>query len=137
MKDCTTYHPHLHPYPHLHAHLYLHLHPHPHPSLHPDFGKPPNGQGIVALMALKILDKLNIDDLEPNSPQYLHRLVEALRIAFADAKQYDAIAHLVFVFMMNDLAPSPFSSIIDLSVIHAKMSSNGLAMLMPRRREVS
>ncbi|KAK2788761.1 hypothetical protein FQN52_006517 [Onygenales sp. PD_12] len=53
---------------------------------------PPNGQGIVALMALGILDELSrtgkIPHFTPeqhNSTPYLHALIESLRIAFADA----------------------------------------------------
>jgi len=53
---------------------------------------PPNGQGIVALMALGIIDELQkskkippLNELEHNSPEYLHVIIEALRLAFADA----------------------------------------------------
>ncbi|CAG8983727.1 hypothetical protein HYALB_00006296 [Hymenoscyphus albidus] len=53
---------------------------------------PPNGQGIVALMALGIIESLEESGKIPkfkkeehNSTQYLHALIESLRIAFADA----------------------------------------------------
>lgn len=53
---------------------------------------PPNGQGIVALMALGILKELartgKIAQFTPeqhNSVEYLHTVIESLRIAFADA----------------------------------------------------
>ncbi|GES61011.1 gamma-glutamyltranspeptidase [Aspergillus terreus] len=53
---------------------------------------PPNGQGIVALMALGILEELErtgkIPKFSPdqhNSAEYLHAVIESLRIAFADA----------------------------------------------------
>lgn len=53
---------------------------------------PPNGQGIVALMALGILQELEAAGKIPtftaadfNTAPYLHAIVEALRIAFADA----------------------------------------------------
>ncbi|EPS39402.1 hypothetical protein H072_6812 [Dactylellina haptotyla CBS 200.50] len=53
---------------------------------------PPNGQGIVALMALGIIEALEkskvippIEQMVHNSSQYLHCIIEALRIAFADA----------------------------------------------------
>ncbi|KAH8701890.1 gamma-glutamyltranspeptidase [Talaromyces proteolyticus] len=53
---------------------------------------PPNGQGIVALMALGILEELERSGQIPhftpeqhNSAEYLHAVIESLRIAFADA----------------------------------------------------
>lgn len=52
----------------------------------------PNGQGIVALMALGILEELEktgkirkFAEEEHNSTEYIHALIEALRISFADA----------------------------------------------------
>jgi len=57
---------------------------------------PPNGQGIAALIALGVLKELqkqNIVDfskLEHNSAAYLHTVIEALRIAFADVRHYVA-----------------------------------------------
>ncbi len=44
---------------------------------------PPNGQGIVALMALNILKEFDFAD--PESPLTRHRQIEALKIAFQDA----------------------------------------------------
>ncbi|KAH6840866.1 nucleophile aminohydrolase [Chaetomium sp. MPI-CAGE-AT-0009] len=53
---------------------------------------PPNGQGIVALMALGILQELEATGKIPtftpadhNTTPYLHAIIESLRIAFADA----------------------------------------------------
>ncbi|KAL4865843.1 hypothetical protein BDV12DRAFT_199710 [Aspergillus spectabilis] len=53
---------------------------------------PPNGQGIVALIALGILQELEKQGKIPsftedqhNSAEYLHAVIESLRIAFADA----------------------------------------------------
>ncbi|GLA45536.1 hypothetical protein AnigIFM63604_005348 [Aspergillus niger] len=53
---------------------------------------PPNGQGIVALIALGILEELqhtgNLPKFQSqhhNSTEYLHAIIESLRIAFADA----------------------------------------------------
>ena len=47
---------------------------------------PPNGQGITTLMALNILEGFEIADYDPRSPEVLHIIIEALRLAFADAR---------------------------------------------------
>jgi gamma-glutamyltranspeptidase/glutathione hydrolase len=46
---------------------------------------PPNGQGIVVLNALNILEEFDLIGMEHNSAEYAHHLVEALKLAFADA----------------------------------------------------
>ncbi|KAK4452599.1 gamma-glutamyltranspeptidase [Podospora aff. communis PSN243] len=61
---------------------------------------PPNGQGIVAQMALGILQILEKQGKIPkfgpsdhNSAEYIHALVEALRIAFADGTWFITDPH--------------------------------------------
>lgn len=56
---------------------------------------PPNGQGIVALMALGIIQELEEAGKIPtfsaedfNTAPYLHAIIEALRISFADASWF-------------------------------------------------
>lgn len=48
----------------------------------------PNSQGIVLLMALNILEGMDVRALGYNSPGYVHALTEALKLAFADRDQY-------------------------------------------------
>ncbi len=47
---------------------------------------PPNGQGLIALMALKMLDGLPYESQE----EQIHQQIEALKLGFADAFQYFA-----------------------------------------------
>lgn len=47
---------------------------------------PPNGQGIVALMALNILKEFTFK--EKDNPETYHRQMEAIKMAFADAFRY-------------------------------------------------
>jgi gamma-glutamyltranspeptidase / glutathione hydrolase len=49
---------------------------------------PPNTQGFVTLEMLNILEGFDIKSLGHNSADYLHLLVEAKRIAFADRAAY-------------------------------------------------
>lgn len=49
---------------------------------------PPNGQGMVALAALGMLAHTDHADHAPLSTPRLHRQIEALRLAFADARRY-------------------------------------------------
>ncbi len=54
------------------------------------FEMPPNTQGIVALEMLNILEGFDLKALGHNSAEYLHLVVEAKRIAFADRNAYVA-----------------------------------------------
>ncbi len=51
---------------------------------------PPNGQGLAALLALNILEGFDFPDLPPLSAQSLHLQIEAMRLAFADARAFIA-----------------------------------------------
>lgn len=49
---------------------------------------PPNCQGVVALEMLNILEGYDIGNFGPNSPEYLHLLIEAKKAAFSDRDQF-------------------------------------------------
>lgn len=60
---------------------------------------PPNGQGLAALLALGILRHTDLADAAPDGLHATHLQIEAMKLAFADARRYVADAdHL-------DLAP--------------------------------
>lgn len=67
---------------------------------------PPNGQGLVALLALNILEGYDLPSLEHNSPEYLHLLIEALKLAFADARRYVADPDFIDIPVKGLLAKS-------------------------------
>jgi len=45
---------------------------------------PPAGQGVAALQMLELLEPYDLAAMGHNSPEYLHHLIEAKKIAFAD-----------------------------------------------------
>jgi gamma-glutamyltranspeptidase/glutathione hydrolase len=51
---------------------------------------PPAGQGVAALQMLKMLEGFDLKGMGHNSPQYLHTLIEAKKLAYADLAEYVA-----------------------------------------------
>ena len=58
---------------------------------------PPNGQGIAALEALNIAEGFDIGAMGAQSADAYHHLIEAMRLAFADAYRYVADPRMVDV----------------------------------------
>jgi gamma-glutamyltranspeptidase/glutathione hydrolase len=54
------------------------------------FQSSPNSQGIVLLMSLNILEEIDLRAMGHNSPEYVHTIVEAMKLAFADRDRYVA-----------------------------------------------
>lgn len=52
------------------------------------YESPPNGQGITALLAFNLLEGFDLSGLHPLSVERLHLEIEALRLAFSDARWY-------------------------------------------------
>jgi gamma-glutamyltranspeptidase/glutathione hydrolase len=70
---------------------------------------PPNGQGITALIALNILEGFDLTSLASLSPEKMHLMIEAMRLAFADASWY--VADLAFAKIpMNDLLSKAYAN---------------------------
>jgi gamma-glutamyltranspeptidase / glutathione hydrolase len=67
------------------------------------FECPPNGQGVIALLMLQILEQFDLTGLDANGPERLHLEAEVTRLAFrdrdaavADPRQHDIpVAHLL------------------------------------------
>ncbi|KAF5355776.1 hypothetical protein D9756_004066 [Leucocoprinus leucothites] len=74
--------------------------------------------GITALLALGILEAMQeqglirpLLELEHNSPEYLHALIEALRLAFADSRWYVAdpdVEHVPVKELLSKVQAIPF-----------------------------
>ena len=48
----------------------------------------PWGQGPVLLQALRILEGFDIGAMDPNGADFVHSVVEAMKLAFADREAY-------------------------------------------------
>ena len=51
---------------------------------------PPAGQGVAALQMMKMMEPLDLEGMGHNSAAYLHHLIEAKKLAFADLERYVA-----------------------------------------------
>ena len=51
---------------------------------------PPAGQGVAALQMMKMMEPLDLEGMGHNSAPYLHYLIEAKKLAFADLDRYIA-----------------------------------------------
>lgn len=49
---------------------------------------PPNSQGVAALEMLRLLEPYDLKAMGHNSPAYLHHLIEAKKLAYADIEHY-------------------------------------------------
>ena len=65
---------------------------------------PPNGQGLAALEMLNILESYDLKTMGPNSPDYLHLLIESKKLAFADRAKYFADPKFSLVPVKNLLS---------------------------------
>ena len=77
---------------------------------------PPNGQGIAALIALGILDHLDLEGLAPDSAEMLHCQIEALKVGTADVRTHVADPNFMTVTVEELLDPArleAFSRSID------------------------
>jgi len=83
---------------------------------------PPNGQGLAALLALNILEGYDLAALDPLAPERLHLTIEAMRLAFADARWY--VADPAF-------SPAPLSALLAKSYAETRRK-----LIDPRRATV-
>ena len=71
---------------------------------------PPNGQGIVALIALNILKGFEFGINDFGTPRTLHLQMEAVKLAFADAKKYVADMEYMTEVSCGDLLNEKYAA---------------------------
>jgi gamma-glutamyltranspeptidase/glutathione hydrolase len=85
---------------------------------------PPNGHGLAALIALNIAENWDLASYGWDSPEKIHLMIEAMRLAFADAHQYIADMH-------TDPAPLDFLLSKEYARQRQNMVCNDKAMQPP------
>jgi gamma-glutamyltranspeptidase/glutathione hydrolase len=53
------------------------------------YSQPPGGSGMTVLQTLNTLEQFDIPALEHNSPEFIHLVAEALKLAFVDDDRYN------------------------------------------------
>lgn len=77
---------------------------------------PPNGQGMIALLILRILAGLPLADLAPLSPERLHLMIEATRLAYHDRNAFvadPAQARVPVDWLLSDAHAADLRAAID------------------------
>jgi gamma-glutamyltranspeptidase / glutathione hydrolase len=91
---------------------------------------PPNGQGIAALMMLNLMEQAPIGSYGHNSPEALHMLIEAKKLAYADLARHlcdPAFHHIPVVALLSkDYAAKRFKE-IDPDRARAGAAAGGLS----------
>lgn len=84
---------------------------------------PPNGQGLAALIALNILERLGLDALAADRDALLHALVEALKIAYAERDAHVADP---------EFKPAPLTELLSAEYAARAARSVDAAQAVPR-----
>jgi gamma-glutamyltranspeptidase/glutathione hydrolase len=89
---------------------------------------PPNGQGIAALMALGMLDKLDVGRFPVDSVEAQHLMIEAMKAAFADVYRWvadeRAMTEVTTADLLSDAYLADRARSIDLA--HAQDFAHGV-----------
>lgn len=71
-------------------------------------------QGISLAQALAMLDRLDLEDFEPNAPDYIHTVTEILKLVFADREAHVADPLFTGVPVQEILDPDYMKARLDL-----------------------
>ncbi len=102
------------------------------------FELPPNGQGIATLQILNILEGFDLRGMGRNSPETLHTMIEAKKIAWADRAKFYAdpdFAKTPLAGLLSKQYAAERRKLIDLDQA-AKQVAPGKRALRPRRHDL-
>jgi gamma-glutamyltranspeptidase/glutathione hydrolase len=75
------------------------------------YGSPPNSQGIVLLMTLKLLEGYDLKRMGHHTAEYAHVLTEALKLAFADRDYYVSDPRVVRDMPVDQLLTAEYAAL--------------------------
>lgn len=88
---------------------------------------PPNGQGLTALLALNLVNGFDLRRLGWGSADYWHTLIEAMKLAFADAHAYIAdpkLAPIPLKGLLSETYTAQRRQIISSETAHEPIAGN-------------
>jgi gamma-glutamyltranspeptidase len=91
------------------------------------FETAPNSQGLAALMILNLLEGYDLSSLGYQSPDHLHLMIEAKKVAFADRNRYISDPDLVKI-PVDELLSKEYAS-RRRSLIHRERAADAAAIL--------
>ena len=97
---------------------------------------PPNGQGIAALMMLKLMERFPLSEYGPGSARALHVLIEAKKLAYADLLRYVAdprFADVPVVAMLSAEHAEARAKLIDPARANPSVAPTAAADLKTKR----
>ncbi len=98
---------------------------------------PPNGQGIIALIILAILERFAIGDLDPDGPERAHLSLEAARLAYSARDRLLADTEAMTVAPKDLLAPEFIGSLAGQIDPESRMPAIDHAIVSPNSDTVN
>ncbi|MEW9673121.1 gamma-glutamyltransferase [Ammoniphilus sp. 3BR4] len=89
---------------------------------------PPNGQGLVVLQMLNILENYDLKAIGHNSPEYVRLFIEAKKLAYADRDRYIADSEFADIPIDRLLSKEYAKELADLIQSGQKISQSGVEL---------
>ena len=88
---------------------------------------PPNGQGLAALIAAGVFERLGGASLDPDDPATMHKQIECMKLGFEDAREHIGDPRELQIDPAELIDPSRLDSLTDtIDAAHAQPLCNGV-----------
>ena len=88
---------------------------------------PPNGQGLAALVAAGVFERVGGASLDPDDPATMHIQIECMKLGFADASEHIGDPHLLQMDAAELIEPARLDTLAGMvDITHAKPLCSGV-----------